>query len=89
MLILFAFLIIIGGWYAFYRNKKKGNSNWILSGIMVLSPVLFLMIGIAYASHLHDQGVGFGSAYLAVLLFFNSLAMLGTNIIGALRKNQA
>ncbi len=65
----------------FVNNKQNEKSNWILCSLMLLSPVLFHMIGLAYAGYLHDQGQAFGSAYLALLLLFNSFLMLVVNII--------
>ncbi|RBP04455.1 hypothetical protein [Rossellomorea aquimaris] len=86
MLILLAILIFAGGWFVFVRNKSKGKSNWILCLIMLLSPVLFHIIGLTYASYLHDQGQAFGSAYLALLLLFNSLVMLAVTILKTKKK---
>lgn len=86
MLILLASFIFIGGWFIFVRNNCKGRSNWILCLLLVVIPVLFHMIGLAYASYLHDQGQAFGSAFLAFLLFVNSLIMLVVTLIKSIKK---
>ncbi|MEG9295167.1 hypothetical protein V6B33_01790 [Mangrovibacillus sp. Mu-81] len=88
MLILLAIFIVTGGWFLFVRNKSKGKSNRILCLIMLVIPVLFHIIGLTYASYLHDQGQAFGSAYLALLLLFNSLIMLVVTIIKSKNKKK-
>ncbi|NQD68923.1 hypothetical protein HP456_23750 [Bacillus haikouensis] len=88
MLILLAIFMFAGGWFVFVRNQNKGRSNWVLCIIMLVVPVLFHFIGLTYASYLHDQGQAFGSAYLAFLLLFNSLVMIGVSILISVNKKK-
>ncbi|MBM7583956.1 biotin transporter BioY [Bacillus pakistanensis] len=88
MLIILVIFIFAGGWLLFVRNKSQGRSNWILCLIMLVIPVLFHIVGLPYASYLHDEGQAFGSAYLSFLLLFNSLIMLVVNIIKSINNKK-
>ncbi|WP_175989492.1 hypothetical protein [Bacillus sp. Marseille-Q1617] len=89
MLILLAFFIFAGGWFVFVRNKNNRKHNWILCLIMLVIPVLFHIVGLTYASYLHDQGQAFGSAFLAFLLLINSLVMVVVSILISIKKNKS
>ncbi|QHE51793.1 hypothetical protein [Pontibacillus sp. HMF3514] len=76
VLYIIAISIIIGSWYLFSKRIKKKKSTLIFSLIMVGVPVFFHIFGMVYSSIVHNQSIGFTSAYLMSVLYINSLIML-------------
>lgn len=87
ILYIAAALIFGAGWYFFTKNIKNEESNYFLSLLMFAASIVFLFLGIGYASIIHSQGAALSAAFLGILLALNSLVMiLGSFIQGFMKK---
>lgn len=74
-----------GTWFWFIRNVKNEESNVFLIVLMIVSPFLLFVGGIAYGSITHSQGAALSAAALAILLIINSLVIITVISFRAIR----
>lgn len=87
LIYIIALAICAGSWYFYTYHLKSGGSTILLSLFAVGTSVMFLVSGLLFSGAVGSQGGAMTVAFLAVLLFFNSICMLIAALIQtAIRK---